>query len=254
MRRPQRLKLAAGFLFACTGCGGGRGGDPSSTEMLPADNEVGSWARTGEAQVISEEAALYSLIDGGASKYIAHGWVSSVYVEYRQGAASLQVAIHDMGSRTNAEGIFKMYLPVARQPVNDSHNEPHENAVVDLGLPDAYAVFAFMENYYIQLSIDERSDASLVSIMIFTNQILARGTQAQAGSNMGDHLKRRWAAARVTPSPKGVAVLVIDRLPRHPGEFPSASGIDTSPNRRETDFSVSSSPGRRCVHSPAVSG
>jgi hypothetical protein len=174
-------------------------GSLSLLTMLPSDNEVGTWARAGEAQMITDEAGLYNRIDGGAPKYIERGWVSSVYVEYRQGARSIQVAIHDMGVLANSESIYKTYLPAARQTINDPKGKPLDNAVVDLNLSGTYAAYAFLENFYIELNIDEKSDASLTSIQIFTNQILDR--KNQAGGNTGDQFKQWLVASRVAASP-----------------------------------------------------
>lgn len=167
--------------------------------MLPSDNEVGTWARAGEAQMITDEAGLYNRIDGGAPKYIERGWVSSVYVEFRQGARSIQVAIHDMGTDVGAETIYKTYLPAARQTINDPKGKPRENAVVDLNLSGTYAAYAFLNNFYIELNIDEKSDTSLTSIQIFANQILDR--KNQAGGNAGDQFKQWLVASRVAVNP-----------------------------------------------------
>jgi hypothetical protein len=115
-------------------------GNLSLLDMLPADNEVGTWARAGDAHLITDEGSLFAKIDGGAPKYIDRGWVSSVYVEYRQGARNIQVKIHDMGSETNAEAIYHAFLPAARQALSG-----RDNAVVDMGLPAAYSSYAFLK-------------------------------------------------------------------------------------------------------------
>jgi len=175
-------------------------GSLSLLDMLPADNEVGTWARAGEAQLITDEAGLYSRIDGAAPKYIERGWVSSVYVEYRQGARSIQVAIHDMGGDANSEAIYNAYLPASRRPISGL-----SNAVEDMGLPTAYAAYSFLDRFYIEINIGAKDDASLSSLELFANQIINR--KSQAGANLGDQFKQWMVASRAAASPvKGMEI------------------------------------------------
>ena len=172
----------------------------SLLDMLPADNEVGTWARAGEARLITDESGLYNQIDGGAPKYIERGWISSVYVEYRQGARSIQVAIHDMGGDANSQAIYNAYLPAGRKPISGL-----ANAVVDMGQTATYAAYAFLDRFYIELNIGAKDDASLGSIELFANEIMNR--KSQAGANLGDQFKQWMVATRAAASPlKGMEV------------------------------------------------
>jgi len=169
-------------------------GSLSLLDMLPADNEVGTWVQTGGVQLITDQTGLYNRIDGGAPKYIDRGWVSSVYVNYTQGSRTIQVAIHDMGTDANAEGIFNFAKPAAWQPINGL-----SNAVLDMGLSSAYAAYAHLTRFYVELNISEKDDASLTSIELFANEIINRKTQA--GSNTGNAFKQWMMAARAAASP-----------------------------------------------------
>jgi hypothetical protein len=177
---------------------------------LPATNEIGTWALAGTPSMVSTDTALYNQIDGGAPKYIDRGWIASVYATYQQSGGSIQVAIHNMANLDNAEAIFNYDLPVSRvvistmpDPANPSATIP--NAVVDMGLPTAYQAKAFSGQYYIEVSIDDRSDAALVYVKTFTLQILNRATQA--GSNMGDQFKEMLVATRAAVAPvKGMEI------------------------------------------------
>ena len=169
-------------------------GSLSLLDMLPADNEVGTWAQSGGVSLITDQTGLYNKIDGAAPKYIDRGWVSSVYVNYSQGSRTITVSIHDMGSDANAQGIFNFAKPAAWQPIN---NLP--NAVLDMGLSGAYAAYAYLDRFYIELSITEKDDASRTSIELFANQIINRKTQA--GSNLGNAFKQWMVAARAAAAP-----------------------------------------------------
>ena len=178
-------------------------GSLSLLDMLPADNEVGTWARAGDAQLITDETGLYNRIDGAAPKYIDRGWVSSVFVEYRQGARSIQVKISDMGSDAGSQAIYNFALPPSRQVI--SGHEKLGDAVLDMGLQTAYATYAYLGRFYIELNISEKDDAARTSIELFTNEIFNRKTQA--GANQGDEFKQWMVAARAATSPiKGMEI------------------------------------------------
>jgi len=179
-------------------------GNLSLQARLPASNEVGTWALSGTPSIISTDTALYNQIDGGAPKYIDRGWQASVYATYQQGGGSIQIAIHNMGTLANSEAIFNYDLPVSRleintipDPTNPSATIP--NAVVDMGLATAYKAIAFVDQYYIEVSIDDRSDAALVFVKTFTLLILNR--EQLVTENLGDAFKEVLVAARAAVSP-----------------------------------------------------
>lgn len=162
-----RLALLCALLPGMSACSSSS--PPTLIDMLPADNEVGTWTRVGDAQLLTEVTALYNRIDGAAPKYIDRGWVGSVYANYSDGTQTIQVAIHDMGSAANAQDIYNAYLPASLQAVPG-----RDSAVVDMGLPTAYAAHAYRDRFYIELNIDQKSDAALTAIQQFVNQILDR--------------------------------------------------------------------------------
>jgi hypothetical protein len=157
MAKP-RLTIATMVLAALAGCGG----TPSPASRVPASNEVSGWTLAGWPTVVDNDTALYNQIDGGAPKYMDRGWKSSVYATYQQGDSIVEVAVHDMGTPDNAQSLFEFDLPVSRVQIN---NLP--SAVVDLGLPNAYAAEAVVGQYCIEVSIDDRSDAALDDVQRF---------------------------------------------------------------------------------------
>lgn len=141
-------------------------------DMLPADNEVGNWVHTGGISLATDQTGLFNRIAGAAPKYIDRGWVSAAYADYDDGTRIISVAIHDMGNAANAQDIYGFSLPAARQPIPG-----RDNAVVDMGLPTAYAAYAYFDRFYIELLIDEKSDAALTSIEAFMSDILDRSSR-----------------------------------------------------------------------------
>jgi len=144
----------------------------SLVDRLPSDNEVGTWTRASDIQLVTGLTGLnglYNRIDGAAPKYIDRGWVSSVYATYSDGTRTIRVTIHDMGSSVNAQSIYSFSMPAASQPIPN-----RDNAVLDLGLAGAWAAYAYVDRFYIELSISDKSDAALNAIELFTNDILDR--------------------------------------------------------------------------------
>jgi hypothetical protein len=129
---------------------------------VPANYEIGTWTLDGNPTVADNDTKLYNQIDGAAPKYIDRGWVGSVYASYQQGANTVQVAVHDMGSSANAQELYTFDLPISSAQIG---NLP--NAVVDLGLPNAYVAEAYAGSYCIEVSIDDRSDPALDAVQKF---------------------------------------------------------------------------------------
>ena len=177
-------------------------GNLSLQQRLPASNEIGTWTLAGTPTLVSTEPALYAQIDGAAPKYTDRGWVASVYATYQQGGGSIQIAIHNMGEPENAETLFNIDLPVSRLDlarVDPKDPASRPSAVVDLGLQTAYRAFAFTGKYYIEVNIDDRSDAALVYVKTFTLQVLNRGQLVT--EHLGDTFKEALLAARGAVSP-----------------------------------------------------
>jgi hypothetical protein len=186
----------------------------SVLDFLPADKEVGTWALNGKARLISEESALYAQIDGAAPKYIDRGWTRSVYAEYKQGSRTIQVAIHDMGIGGGAQRIYDYDLPPAREevPVGTAAARGAK-AVLNLGLATAYEIKAYDSSFYIEISIDDKSDAGKQSLVLFVQQILNRGDTSKSADQAREWIAAVRAAARPFEGMEaGVRVMNLEGL------------------------------------------
>jgi hypothetical protein len=156
--------LMAVFLFpaACSD-------DSDLAAMLPATNEVGSWVLAGSPIVVTDSADLGKMNDANEPQYLGHGWERGVYGTYRQGSRTIEVAIHDMGSSENARAVWQDLLPATR-----TNCDNREYVVVDRGLPATYRTRSYWHEFYFELSIDEKSDVSLLSLQIFTLRVIDR--------------------------------------------------------------------------------
>ncbi|MFH1811932.1 MAG: DUF6599 family protein [Pseudomonadota bacterium] len=193
----------------------------SILDLVPADREVGGWVRSGQPTLVNEETGLYAQIDGAAPKYIDRGWVRSVYAEYRQASRTLALAIHDMGDADNARELYDYDLPPAREPVAE-----RPDMVLDVGLASSYAVKALSQSYYVELSIDDKTDAAKQSIKLFALQVVERGEKA--GAHEVDALRELIVQSRLALRPVDGVELGARALTLQGLEDPT---LDATPRR-----------------------
>ena len=171
-----RLTLLLVLALACSTCGSNSGG----TGVLPGDQQIGTWKIVGGPFLAKTDVDLYSQIDGAAPKYIERGWVSSAYATYQKDGSgtSIQVAVHDMGTPENAESMFNVYLPATRTNISYiDESDPagrRPNAIVDMSLASAFAARGFGNRYYLEASIDARTDAVLADLKVFMLELVDR--------------------------------------------------------------------------------
>ncbi|MBN1959722.1 MAG: hypothetical protein JW841_02145 [Deltaproteobacteria bacterium] len=190
----------------------------SLLDMLPDNNEIGSWAQAAQPTVVSQESGLYLQIDGAAPKYIDRGWVRSVFAEYQQGSLTMRVWVHDMGSKENAQKIYDDDRPASLETFAGKNN-----IVLDIGLATSYAIKAYVDSFYIELSIDDKSETGKSSINIFGLELLERGENA--GEYQFEARRESIVAARAAFSPLsglefGGRAIQVESLPKETSEIP----------------------------------
>jgi hypothetical protein len=171
-KQAQQRLLASAVGFLVIACGRTTLDDEPTTAstllaMLPANDEVGQWSQSGTPNVITDEAGLFNQIDGAAPKYIDYGWMESVYATYQQGDETILVAIHDMGTSSNAQALFNYELPPDRTTLSP-------NSVLDVGGATAYATYSWTGALEVEASISDKTDASKASLLAFTLDVLSK--------------------------------------------------------------------------------
>ena len=144
-------------------------------EMLPWDNEIGGFSRSGPPVYVTDETGLYQQIDGAAPKYIDRGWTESIFASYRERSTEVGVQIHDMGTPEQARDLFDYDRPASYIVLFEQEDAL---AVLDQGLPSGYAVKLWMDRYYVELSIDEKSRSAEILIGLFASAIYSKSSLA----------------------------------------------------------------------------
>ncbi len=203
----------------------------SLLEMLPWDNELGNFIRSGAPEYVTDEGSLYLRIDGAAPKYIDRGWQESVFLDYVQGSTTVSVQIHDQATYENAREIFDYDRPVSYQVLWE---ETDSVALLDQSLSSGYAVKMLMDRFYVELTIDEKSRSSEILIGLFAQAIRTKG---ELGATHMDALRPMVGRIRVGIQPNeglgmGVGYLIssdiedkklMDEMDIRPGRYDLAT-------------------------------
>lgn len=164
----------------------------SIIDLLPFDDEVSGFKRSGSYNYAKDETALYAQIDGAAPRYLNRGWEESLFQDYQSGSSSVRIQINDMGSEVNAAEIFSFDRPVSATDLSD-------DMVLNEGLSDGYEIKMKMEEHYIELSIDQKTEAAKQLIILFALVISEKDT-AQGGTI--DDLREIIASVRTAYAPR----------------------------------------------------
>ena len=102
------LKVLFNFVGVCVlgvwAAGAGAAGDGA---LLPADQAVAGWVRTG-AQKVFTQADLYGYIDGGAELFLEFGFETLTLQRYQRGGDEIAVEIYRMSDLPAGLGIYLM--------------------------------------------------------------------------------------------------------------------------------------------------
>jgi hypothetical protein len=115
-----RSALVVVAAAAVVGCSGGAPPVDTPSELaalLPSAADLGGWA-VAEGPIRHDPDSLYEYVNGGADRYLAHGFRELVHVRYQRGSdpmACVTLDLYDMGSKLGAFGIYS----AARRPEFD---------------------------------------------------------------------------------------------------------------------------------------
>jgi hypothetical protein len=105
---PVAGLLAVALLMACAGDPVPEDSEADLERLLPAASELEGW-QVAEGPAAHGPETLFEYMNGGAERYLSHGFRRLVHVRYQLGddpLASVTLDLYDMGSELGAFGIY----------------------------------------------------------------------------------------------------------------------------------------------------
>ncbi len=138
-------------------------------DLVPTDNEISGWARSGTMSVAENAAQLYDLIDGEGEDYINNGFVKCAFQTFSGtvggNAVELELRVFDMGDSTNARAVYGVVGTGSETPWAD--NPPGAQARIDESLLFAWRVDFRAGEFYVSASILDKTQAALDIAKLF---------------------------------------------------------------------------------------
>ncbi|MBD3422431.1 MAG: hypothetical protein GF398_20140 [Chitinivibrionales bacterium] len=141
----------------------GAGADP--TDLLPVNNDISGFERTGSAAIMTDKQTIYNAIDGAAEKYIDYGFIEGAQQNFSNGRIDVDVQVFNHGTPQNARAVFADDDIYPSTPSIINAGDPH--VVLDLTNPFAYSILYQRNNIFLRINSSEKSDFALNMVKQF---------------------------------------------------------------------------------------
>ncbi len=175
----MKTTFSLGLLLLCLACpkedepieGGEQIELKDVVDLVPQDNEISGWTRSGEMDIAENETQLWDLINGEGIPYIENGFVKCAFQNYQGEISSilrnLELRIFDMGDTTNAKNVYHdgRIETGTETPWTDNH--PGVEARIDETLLYHYKIDFWDDRFYVAVTIDEKTTVGLNVAKLF---------------------------------------------------------------------------------------
>ncbi|MBN1999643.1 hypothetical protein JW935_18965 [candidate division KSB1 bacterium] len=144
----------------------------STEDLLPKDDELSGWTKSGEHWNASSNGDLTTYINGEAVIYTNRGFVEASKQEY-QGVIlgdteSVEVRIFDQGTKVNAKSVYDEIVREMSNPISwDGAGEEARKERFSL----SQRIVFYQDKYFVALSVSTGLDEALVLLEQFANNI-----------------------------------------------------------------------------------
>ena len=142
-----------------------------AVDLVPGDNEISGWTRTGSVDIAENETQLLALINGEGQVFIDNGFVKFVRQRY-QGTVSgnqreLELRIIDMNDAENAETVYDETGFGSETPWTEDGHAGTE-ARIEEGLISDYMIDFWEDRFYARITLfNEKTVAGLNIAKLF---------------------------------------------------------------------------------------
>ena len=141
--------------------------------LLPGDDEIPGWKKSGGVLLASSDRELFQFLDGGVPLYIQHGFQSYIGQIYKgpQGV-ELEVAIYDQGSPKNARDLYEDPL-IKPNPCKSLKNLGEKARLDERGLFH-HSVEFIQDRFFGRVIIQDKSEEGLETAKRFVSPIVSK--------------------------------------------------------------------------------
>ncbi len=142
-----------------------------AVDLVPANNEISGWTRSGTMDIAENETQLLALINGEGQVFIDNGFVKFVRQRY-QGDVSgnqreLELRIVDMGDTTAAKDVYDEIGFGSETPWTEDGHAGTE-ARIEEGFISDYKIDFWEDKFYVSVTIFmEKTQAGLNVAKLF---------------------------------------------------------------------------------------
>jgi len=173
-RRPAIAPTLALLVMGIAGCPEPPPNLPRNpVELLPSDNEVSGWSRSGTMQIAENSTQLFALIDGPGQIFVDHGFVKCAFQNYSGSVGGnpviLDLRIFDVDDTTNARAVYGAIAAGTETPWSGSH--AGVEARIDDSPLTAYNLDFWDGRFYVWLTIADKANAALDVAKLFAMNV-----------------------------------------------------------------------------------
>jgi hypothetical protein len=143
------------------------------TDLLPRDNEISGWTRTGNSWWATSSSGLNQFINGEEPDYTRHGFVEGAMQAYEGSVlgtpATVEVRVFDQQSGDNASALFDELAVRLVNPI-DWSSGAGEDAKIER-FPLSQRIIFWNSKYFVSMTIDSGLDEALDVLRTFANNV-----------------------------------------------------------------------------------
>ena len=145
----------------------------SVADILPRDNEISGWLRTGDSWIASSSGELNQYINGEEPDYTRHGFVEGAMEKYEGtvlgNPVTVEVRIFDQASADNASTLFAELITRLVNPIDWSSGAGEEAKIERFAI--SQKILLWKSKYFVSLTIDSGLDEALNVLQTFANNV-----------------------------------------------------------------------------------
>jgi hypothetical protein len=146
---------------------------PGAIGLLPEDDDLFGWKRSGKILRASNDEELYGIFDGGAGLYLQHGFRSFVGQGYKgPKGRELEIYIFDQETYPQAQRLWED--PLAKPSRAKEITDLGEKARIDMSPLFAYGVELIQKGFFVRVVIQDKSEEGLTEAISFARYVAQR--------------------------------------------------------------------------------